>query len=450
MKRIFGVELRRSNAPAVTALLIAAGVAGLALGGNLRLAEWHVFAYVHSSALFLLLPLALAGGAVLGRREKRTRAAELFASTGRPNAQRLLPGLLALGVAVAVAHLVVFAGGAIWFLTTGSYASAVTVLWPLTGVLVLAGGAWMGLAAGRAWSSPLVPPLVAVLGLLLQFGFSEIRPPGEPTYLANLSMLAQPPSYAWEAITNRALLGYAVLGAGMIGTGFLLAAGRTWVPRVAAVVLLGVAGTVAAVVPGKAADTHYRVDTAAQKLVCADGVPQVCVTAAHAKLLDEAAPQVRAALTLLAKLPGAQTRAVEWRSDRVYRPGDSDWSVSGTSRPEPGTVNFDLGLEGGRLGPALTEYVVLGAGTMWNGCPGGKDLVAAHAVGAWLMGRENLSGVDDGLGYYPELMQQVAPTVRALRALPEKEQIRRVAAVRDASLACQEDLLPILTGRASS
>ncbi|WP_250034782.1 hypothetical protein [Paractinoplanes maris] len=450
MTRILGIELRRSNAPTLAALLLAAGVAGLALGGNLGLNGWHTFAYVHSSSLFLLLPLALAGGAVMGRREKRSRTDELMASTARPRTQRLLPGLLALGVAAAVAHLAVFAGGAVWILMTGSYASAVTVLWPLTGVLVLAGGAWLGLAAGRAWSSPLVPPLVAVLGLLLQLGFSELRPPGEPTYLANLSMLAQPPLYGWETITGRALLGYTVYGAGLIGAGFLLAAGRTWLPRVAAVVLLGVAGTIAAVVPGTMADTHYRVDAAAQKLVCADGAPQVCVTAIHAYLLDDAAPRVRAALTLLAKLPGAPTRAVEWRADQVYQPGDADdWSSTGPARPEPGTVNFDLGLDDNKIAPALTEYVVLGAGTLWNGCRGGQDLVAAHAAGAWLMGREELTGVDDALSFYPELKQQVGETVRNLRKLPEKEQIRRVTALRDASLDCRKDLLPILTGASS-
>ncbi|MCY1144967.1 hypothetical protein OWR29_43810 [Actinoplanes sp. Pm04-4] len=447
MSRIFRFELLRSNAPALAVLLLAAGLAGLALGGNLESTAWHTFAYVHSASMFLLLPLALAGGAVLGRREKRTKADELLASTPRPRGQRLLPGLLALGVAVAVGHLVVFVGGAVWLLTTGTYASAVTVLWPLTGVLVLAGGAWMGLAAGRAWGSPLVPPLVAVLGLVLQLGFSEIGPPGEPTYLENLSMLAQPPSYAWEAITGRALLGYAVLGAGLIGTGFLLAAGRNWIPRVAAVVLLGVAGTVAAIVPGRTADTHYRVDAGAQKLVCADGTPQVCVTAAHAQMLDDAAPRVREGMKFLAKLPSAQTRAVEWRADKVYVPGESDWSSTGATRPEPGTVNFDLS---DQIGPALTENVVLAAGTLWNGCQGGQDLVAAHAVGAWLMGKDELTGVDDGLSYFPEMKKQVPEVVRQLRALPEKEQIRRVVAVREASLACQEDLLPLLTGKSSS
>ncbi|MGK5682895.1 hypothetical protein [Actinoplanes sp. URMC 104] len=444
MSRIFAIELRRSNALTLAALLVVASAALFALSGNLRWSEWLMFAYVHASSLFLLLPLALAGGAVLGRRERRTRADELVAGTARPRLQRVLPGMLALAAAAGVAYLLVFAAGAVLLLTTGSYASAVTVLWPLSGMLVLAGGAWLGVAAGRAWSSLVVPPLVAVLGLLLQLGFSESGPPGEPSPLENLSMLAQPPSYDWEAINGRAVTGYAVLGVGLLLAGLLLAAGRSWVPRVAAAVVLGAAGTVAAIVPGTAMADRYHVDTAAQRLVC-DG--PVCVTQAHAYALGDAAPQVREALALLGKLPGAPTRAVEWRADEVYQPGESDWDGTGTTRPEPGTVNFDLGLDGGG---SLVESIVAGAGTTWNGCRGGgRDLVAMHAAGAWLLGKDELTGVDDGLRYYPEMRQDVRDTVRELRALPAQEQLRRVTALRDASLACREDLLPLLTGARS-
>ncbi len=451
MTRILSIELRRSNALSLAALLIGVGVAWLLLNSSLWQSEWLKFGYAHSSVVFLLFPLALAGGAVLGRRDKRTRADELIASTGRPKVQRLLPGLLALGVAAMVAHLLVFAGGGAVVAVTGSYVSAATVFWPLTGVLMLLGGAWLGVAAGRAWSSPAVPPLLAVLGLLLQFGFSEIGPPGEQSLLENLSALAQPPSFSWEAVTGRVLLGYTLLGAGMIAAGFLLTTGRSWLPRVAAVVALGLAGTGAAVVPGKTMADHYRVDAAAQKLVCADGTPQVCVTAVHAYALDEATPQVRKALSLLAKLPGAQTRAVEWRADEVYQPGESDWDWQGTTRTPAGTVSFDLGMDGDQAGTTITENMVLGAGTSWNGCEGTIGSVAGHASGAWLMGTEQLSGIGDGLDSYPEMQTQVRDTVRLLRALPEAEQIRRVAAMRDAAATCQDtDLLAILTGQASS
>ncbi|MBU2664927.1 hypothetical protein KOI35_15600 [Actinoplanes bogorensis] len=439
MTRILGIELRRSNALTLAALLIGVGGALLVLDGGTWRHDWLRFAYSTGSSLFLLLPLALAGGAVLGRREKRTRADELIASTARPRAQRLTPALLAIGIAAAAAHLLLFAAGAILIAVSGSYLSAATLLWPLTGVLVLAGGTWLGLAAGRAWSSPLVPPLVAVLGLLLQFAFSELGPIGEPTRMENLSMLAQPPFQPWEAISGRALAGYALLGAGLLGAGFLLAAGRSWIPRVAAVAVLGLAGWAAMVVPGVGQADRYRVDAGAIRLVCADGTPQVCVTAVHAWQLDKAAPQVREALQLLAKLPGAQTKAIEWHADRVYQPGDSGWDSTGLIRTPADTVSFDLNNN------ALVPNMLLGAGTGWNGCAEGPaHSVAGHAAGAWLMGTDVLTGVDD-FGNYPEMEQQIRDTVRGLRALPEAEQVRRVTALRDAAQKCENDLMPYLT-----
>lgn len=453
MKRMIGIELRRSNVLTLVLLLIAASIAGLLLSGNDWYATWIRLSYLHGGSMFLLLPLALAGGAVLGRREKRTRADELIASTGRPKAQRLLPGLLALGLAAGLTHLVVFAVAGILPAVTGSYAGLTALLWPLTGAVALIGGVWLGLAAGRAWASPLVPPLVAVLGLIAQIGVSEAGGAGGTSMLRNLSLLGQPPTYDWETITPRVLLGWTLLGLGLAGAGYLLSTGRTWLPRVAAVAVLAAALTGAAVVPGTKQTDHYRIDAGAQKLVCADGVPQVCVTAVHAYALDDAAPQVRKAMQLLAKLPGAPTRAAEWRADRVYGFDDnnSNWMNGGTTPPEPATLNFDLVLDDNKISEQLVENIVVGAGTYWNGCEQGWDTVAGHAAGAWLMGTDRLEVVIDGTERSPEQQQEVAKVLTALRAAPEKEQLRRVTAMRDAALSCQPvDQVAILTGQASS
>ncbi|MBL7258626.1 hypothetical protein [Paractinoplanes lichenicola] len=451
MRRMLGIELRRSNALTLVLLLVAASIAGLLLSGNDWYATWIRLSYLHGSSLFLLLPLALAGGAVLGRREKRTHAAELIASTGRPKAQRLLPGLLAVGLAAGLTHLVFFAAAGIVPATTGSYAGLTALLWPLTGTLALIGGVWLGLAAGRAWASPLVPPLVAVLALIAQIGLSEVGGPGGSSPLRNLSLLGQPPSYDWEAITPRTLIGWTLLGLGLAAGGYLLSTGRTWLPRVVAVAVMGVAFTAAAIIPGTEQTDHYRIDAGAQKLVCADGAPQVCVTAVHAYVLDDAAPQVRKAMEILAKLPGAPTRAAEWRADEVYGFGNANWMNGGTTRPEPGTLNFDLVLDDNKISEQLVENIVVGAGTYWNGCEQGWDTVAGHAAGAWLMGSDKLEGVDDGSDNYPEQQEEVAKVLAALRAAPEQEQIRRVAAMRDAALSCSgADQTAILTGKASA
>ncbi|GAB2622127.1 hypothetical protein Aab01nite_76710 [Paractinoplanes abujensis] len=451
MKRMIAIELRRSNALTLVLLLIAASLAGLLLSGNDWTATWIRFSYLHGTSLFLLLPLALAGGAVLGRREKRTHADELIASTGRPKAQRLLPGLLAVGLAAGLTHLVVFAVAGLMPAMTGSYVGLTALLWPLTGTLALIGGVWLGLAAGRAWASPLVPPLVAVLALVAQIGLSEVGGPGGTSALRNLSLFSQPPSYDWETITPRTLIGWTLLGLGLAGGGYLLATGRSWLPRVAAVAVMAVAFAGAAVVPGTKQTDHYRIDAGAQKLVCADGAPQVCVTAVHAYVLDDAAPQVRKAMKLLAKLPGAPTKAAEWRADEVYGFEDANWMNGGTTRPEPGTLNFDLVLDDNKISEQLVENIVVGAGTYWNGCQQGWDVVAGHAAGAWLMGTDELTGVDDGSDRYPDMQQQMKEVLAALRAAPEKEQIRRVAAMRDAALSCGDtDQVAILTGKASA
>nr|WP_258545690.1 hypothetical protein [Micromonospora provocatoris] len=84
MIRQVRVELRRSNAPAVAVLLLAIGILGVASMYSFWQGQWLRLGYVHSSAVFFLMPLALAGGAVLGRRDRRTRADELMDSTGRP------------------------------------------------------------------------------------------------------------------------------------------------------------------------------------------------------------------------------------------------------------------------------------------------------------------------------------------------------------------------------
>jgi len=446
MTRIALTELRRSNALAMAALIVAVSVAALATAVDLWLREWLKFTYNHATALFILVPLAMAGGAMLGRRERRTRAEELIASTGRPRWQRITPTAAAIAVAVAVAHLLVLTAGGILLAQTASYLSAGELLVPLTDVVILIGGAWLGLAAGRAWSSPLVPPALAVVSLVVQVGLTEISL--DVTRLDNLALIVQPPSYDWEAVNGRAVLGHLALGAGLAAAGFLLAAAKSWRPRVAAVAVLAVATMTAAMVPGVGMAARYHVDTAAQRLVCADGTPQVCVTAVHAFALAQAAPDVRRALGLLAKLPGAPQRAVEWRADSVYEPGSAE-SEPPAVPVAPGTVQFELDLDGRQSDPHLVESIVYGGGIFRGGCAEGVG-VAESAAGAWLMGTDDLVLDDGGFGYDEEWHAQIRDTVRKLRSLPEEEQTRRVTALRDAAAACRTDLLPILTGETHS
>ncbi|WP_435153035.1 hypothetical protein [Micromonospora aurantiaca (nom. illeg.)] len=325
MIRQVRVELRRSNAPVVTVLLLAVGVLGTASMYRFWQGQWLRLGYVHASDVFLLMPLALAGGAVLGRRDRRTRADELMNSTGRPRWQRALPAMTALGVAVAAAHLLVVAASAAVVASGGAYLGVRGFAGPLIDVLVLVGAAWVGVAVGRLWSSPLLPPLLAAAGLVAQEGTAMLG--GSDSRLANTSlMISWPPDTPWETLSDRLLLSRLVLGAGLALAGLLLAAGRSWPVRAGAAASLagGVAGLLLIGVPGPAG--IWQLDPEARRYVCADGTPQVCVTAVNAHLLPQITPEARRGLRALAKLPDAPTRVVEVR----WTPSAATTASSGT------------------------------------------------------------------------------------------------------------------------
>jgi hypothetical protein len=443
-------ELRRSNAIGLAVLLFAVGALMIAAMTQTWNRQWLTFSYLQASGLFFLVPLALAGGAMLGRRETRTRADELMGSTGRPRWQKVSPPAAALAVAVTVVHLLTLGIGAAVIGATGGFLSVGGTLPALVDIVVLIGAVWVGLASGRAWSSPLLPPALATLALVAQVA-TEFT--GENSRLRNLTLMVQPPGLVWESFNTEALLGRLALGAGLLLGGLLLGFGASWLTRVAGIFALVAGMVLTVVITPLGLGSRYQVDAAAQRLVCADGTPQVCVTAVHEYELATVTPAVRQALTMLAKLPGAPTRAVEWRADAPSTFDDGQFQ-GGTPKLEPGTVTFrlepdDRMLSTGDLfslksmSPAgLTAGIVNGAGTTTNGCRLG-DEVALGAAGAWLMNVDVLPG----LAYEGTVAAEITATVQALRTLPEPEQVRRVTALRDAANTCRtDDLRSILTG----
>ncbi|MFI5931588.1 hypothetical protein [Actinoplanes sp. NPDC051494] len=449
MIHVLGTELRRSHARILAILLILGSLATLAVDSDAG-RQWSRFVYDMTGNVFIQLPLALAGGAMLGRRERRTGAAELLGSTGRPRWQKITPTTAALALTVVVVQLLILAFGAARIGVAGGFVSlhgAVPVLADLT---ILVGAAWLGLAAGRAWASPVLPPVLAALGLVVQLAgdFSEDPASYSPSRLSSWDLTAQPPASFWEIATSQAVLGRLVLGLGLALGALLLLAGTNWLSRT-----LGIATVIAGLVltmyvtPLPGTGKSYQVDAAAQELVCADGTPQVCVTAVNAYQLDDVTTAARRALTLLAKLPGAQDRAVEWRpgAQLDLNQGNAQfWGKTPTS--EPGTVVFPLGGEyGPRSAADVTANILNGAGTMMNGCEPG-DETALGAAGAWLMGTDTLPLSGGNLSSPGGDPGQIAAIVTDLRKLPEKEQIRRVTALRDAAAACASDhLLELLT-----
>ncbi|WP_435055330.1 hypothetical protein [Micromonospora aurantiaca (nom. illeg.)] len=448
MIRQVRIELRRSNAPAVAVLLLAVGALGTASMYSFWQGQWLRLGYVHASDVFFLMPLALGGGAVLGRRDRRTRAEELMNSTGRPRWQRALPAMAALGVAVAAAHLLVLAASAAVVASGGAHLGVRGLAGPLIDVLVLVGAAWVGVAVGRLWSSPLLPPLLAAAGLVAQEGTAMLGGTGSRLTNASL-MISWPPDTPWETLSDRLLLSRLVLGAGLVLAGLLLAAGRSWLTRAGAAASLagGVAGLLLIGVPGPAG--IWQLDAEARRYVCADGTPQVCVTAVNAHLLPEVTTEARRGLHALAKLPNAPTRAVELRLDTIGSNDSEQWH---RPEPTPGTVQFHLEVDPdtGRAAD-VAERIAMGGGTRWSGCGRSGDDIAPAIVAAWLLDTETVRLWDSWTGYRyaDEQQEEIRAGARQLRALPEPEQLRRVTALRDAAARCEPDLMPALTGRAA-
>jgi hypothetical protein len=446
------IELRGSNAQSTALLLLLIGALILAASYG----DWHgqllPFGYFHSTSVFVLMPLSLAMGAWLGRRENATHALELMSSTGRPPWQQSLPVLAALALAVAVAHLVLFGIGLAVIAGTGGYLTTAALPILAVDLVILVGAACLGVAAGRSWPSRMLPPLLAAAVLVVQVGVQASNGRDRLQYLS--LMHTYPPRMPWDTFTSTVLLSRLSLGVGLLVSGLLLVSARSWAMRAAAVAaaLAGVAGLLLIPAPGPAGT--WTVHTAAQRLVCAEGTPQVCVSAVHASSLDDVTVRARRGLAALAALPEAPTRVEEQRLSSL---GNEPFDAQYAAKPErTDTVYIVLKDDADAiLVPDVTESVVLGGGTNYVGC-GAPDFVAKGIAGAWLLGTDSLAVGDVGGGVSsfsgpgssatPSVEDRVREGVARLRRLPEAEQLARVTALREAALRCEPDLMAILTG----
>ncbi|MEU8615664.1 hypothetical protein AB0C29_47555, partial [Actinoplanes sp. NPDC048791] len=106
MTRILGIELRRSAALGSALALAVAGTLLLFFAEGIGFSTgWMQLAMTQRLYLAVLWPLALAAGAWQARREHRSNVEELFGSTPRPRAHRIVPTVGAMGVAVVGGYL---------------------------------------------------------------------------------------------------------------------------------------------------------------------------------------------------------------------------------------------------------------------------------------------------------------------------------------------------------
>jgi hypothetical protein len=238
-----------------------------------------------------------------------------------------------------------------------------------------------------------------------------------------------------------------------------------------AVVLPAALGAAVALplLPGSLAADSFVTDQGAIAPVCTTDAPKVCVTRVHAAALDDLRGPARQALAILAaKLPNPPTSVVEAHGD-----------PSATAQPQRAdTVPILLGglvrdATSGRLvhgnwpsdpSQAILWTVLDGAGTgfcfppspsAWEPSELDRRISARVVAAGWLLGKLPPAPDQATLDSLPpedRIREQAtsALTVRtlaALRRLRAGEQRARVAALRQAELACDgRDLIDILTG----
>ncbi len=430
MRRVLGIELRRSAAPGAALTLLVVGVLLIFFADGILFADgWMQLAMTERWYLALLWPLALAAGAWQARREHRSDVAELFASTPRPRTLRIVPTLGAMAIAVVAGYLAIGVAGGLWIAGTAEYRPAAVLAVTAVGGLALISASWLGLALGRLLPSPVTAPVLGVAGLaVLLFIPWATRPRGW------LAMVFSPIDQmnlpgAYTTVPGRVSLAQACWMAALAGTAVLLLASGSWRMRVAALlpVVLGAALAIA-VMPQRNRTVTDAVDPVARELVCTSDAPRVCVSRVHSGLLGEVVPRARDGLAALAKLPDAPTEVHE---DTTTYPGDGlpVW------RPDVVLLSVVAAPDGHYDDRRTVVAVVAGAFATPPDCAKGPSFAETLAAAAWLTGQKPESPDSS----YPGASDQIADAVQrwqALRRMPDSEAKARVAAVRRAAATC--------------
>lgn len=433
---VLRLELRRSAALGAALITVVVGLGALYASTGRWSTGWMALAMTTREYLLLLWPLALAAGAWQGRREHRAKVGELFASTARSRAARMLPVLGAMALTLVVAYLLVTAAGLARISATAQYRPLLNFA-VVTGVggLSLIAAAWLGLGIGRMLPALVTAPALGAAGVPLVF-FSAVGP-ADRLSAAISPVHGSSPFHDYQTIDNRVSGALAIWLVALAVAGLLLFVAGGWRTRVAAVapVVLGLVAATA-VVPRDRDVVTWPVDQVARELVCTGDAPTVCVSRIHANVLDTLTPLAREGLVALAKLPDAPTAVHE---DTRTIGFDEAWPAT----PD-GVVTIEIRIDRrGRLAhpAAVVREIVSGLGVESDGqCRNGDEAVE-RAAAAWLLGREPQSDVGLVPGMVeedPEINAEAVTLWQGLRDLPGDEALARVTAVRNALLACQD------------
>jgi hypothetical protein len=427
MSRILGIELRRSAAgPA--AILLVIGVLLLFFAEESDFTTgWIPLAMTQRRYLALLWPLALAAGAWQATREHRSNVAELFACTPRPRPQRTAPTVGAMAVAVVCAYLAMGFAGGLRVVGNSGYLPVQTFVVVAVGALALVAAAWFGLAVGRLLPSPVTAPALGVAGLALLLFIPFLTRPRGWLALVFSPITEMNMTSVYQTVPLRVSVAQSIWLTALAVTAVLLFASSSWRTRMAAVlpVAVGVALAIT-VMPHQKRLVYDAIDPVAMELVCADGAPRVCVSRVNSGRLDEVTPKAREGLAVLAKLSGAPTRVHE--DTTTYGP-----DIIPPWQNDVVLLRIEVGSDGHLADQnSVAAQVVIGAFDSPFNCDRRAGLPEQYAAGYWLMGREPVALGD----HPPDLIAVAVELWRGLGQLPAGEADRRVAALRQAAVAC--------------
>ncbi|PZG01503.1 hypothetical protein [Micromonospora deserti] len=321
--RVVNLELRRGAGLILFVGLAAVGLLMTAMAGlpSDRTGAWSssgpgIVSWLNTTGL-VLGPLAAAGGAWVGGRDRRLGVGELLAAVPKPRWQRDMASFGALLAAVIGGLLVVAA------VVTATVLPAITYVggrWQVSAILVSLG--WIaclaiGFALGRLVPHRWTAPVVALIVYLLN---------GIPTYLDNgvaqLALVSNLPSGDGQRLRLSVAAVAIVWLVGLTSSAFLAGSARRHHWALVPAVLAVVAATQLAPLPVQWNGNSYSAtwtepDPDAMSRVCSTDEPKVCLNAVHASLLPDVTELVR---PILAELPPGSVAAEQGTEHPAERP----------------------------------------------------------------------------------------------------------------------------------
>ncbi|WP_217127754.1 hypothetical protein [Streptomyces sp. AC558_RSS880] len=304
-------EAVRGFAPWAGAAMTLTLVVTLAVGSEQWQGGWaETRDHVHTAAMLLGVPLALAAGCWQGQRERRRGTEELLATAVRGRTAAFLASALPVALWLVAGYAVATALAllATWYCAMGDRPHLGT---PLADAAVLACAALTGQVVGRLVAWRLAAPLLAAAGYVV-LGVVGYEHRGSVRHLSPfVDALSTSIPVWWQPLMTVAWTG------GLTAAAVLAYAARRRTVALLPLVAAAAAGTLLV----HTGDGLWHTDPLTRRQVCdTSTTPQICVSARYKGLL----PQITEALSgMTGRLEGVENLPVRFE-DLPGRPGPDE------------------------------------------------------------------------------------------------------------------------------